>query len=101
MRRCHYAARLVLETRGSEKRATSSPGANSTLRAMSWSRRSTATAMALQRRHNQGPACAMAAGAATIYRNYFAPVDGEIGQTRDRQIDALAGVGTALDRGAC
>jgi hypothetical protein len=44
----------------------------------------------------QGPACAIAAGAATIYRNYFAPVDGEIGQTRERQIDALAGVGKAL-----
>jgi hypothetical protein len=27
----------------------------------------------------QGPACAIAAGAATIYRNYFAPVDGEKG----------------------
>ena len=40
--------------------------------------------------HTQGPACAIAAGAATIYRNYFAPVDGESGQTRDRQVDALA-----------
>jgi hypothetical protein len=38
----------------------------------------------------------MAAGAATIYRNYFASVDGEIGQMRDRQIDALADTGTAL-----
>jgi hypothetical protein len=46
--------------------------------------------------HTQGPACAIAAGAATIYRNYFAPVDGEVGQTRDRQIDALAGVGKGL-----
>jgi hypothetical protein len=46
--------------------------------------------------HTQGPACAIAAGAATIYRNYFAPVDGEVGQTRDRQINALAGVGNAL-----
>lgn len=44
----------------------------------------------------QGPACAIAAGAATIYRNYFVPVDGGIGQTADRQIDNLAGVGTAL-----
>ena len=44
----------------------------------------------------QGPACAVAAGAATIYRNYFAPVGGESGQTRDRQIDALAHVGEAL-----
>jgi transposase len=26
--------------------------------------------------HTQGPACAIAAGAATIYRNYFAPVGG-------------------------
>jgi hypothetical protein len=35
-----------------------------------------------------GPACAIAAGAATIYGNYFAPVDGEIGQTRERPIFA-------------
>jgi hypothetical protein len=46
--------------------------------------------------HTQGPACAIAAGAATIYRNYFAPVDGESGQTRNCQIDALAGIGAAL-----
>jgi hypothetical protein len=32
----------------------------------------------------QGPACAIAAGAATIYRNYFVPIDQEIGQTRSR-----------------
>lgn len=32
----------------------------------------------------QGPACAIAAGAATIYRNYFAPVAGGIGQTAGR-----------------
>lgn len=38
----------------------------------------------------QGPACAIAAGAATIYRNYFAPVQGQTGQTRGVQIDALA-----------
>ena len=44
----------------------------------------------------QGPACAIAAGAATIYRNYFAPVAGGFGQTRDRQIDGLAGLGAAL-----
>lgn len=46
--------------------------------------------------HTQGPACAIAVGAATIYRNYFAPVDGAIGQTSKRQIDALAGLGQAL-----
>ncbi|MDT3678951.1 MAG: hypothetical protein ROZ64_08990 [Burkholderiaceae bacterium] len=45
----------------------------------------------------QGPACAIAAGAATIYRNYFAPVDGEQGQTAARQLDGLAGLGAALD----
>ena len=44
----------------------------------------------------QGPACAMAAGAATIYRNYFAPAGGQAGQTADRQIDALAAMGHAL-----
>ena len=46
--------------------------------------------------HTQGPACAIAAGAATIYRNYFAHVDGHIGQTRTRQIDCLKELGTAL-----
>lgn len=44
----------------------------------------------------QGPACAIAAGAATIYRNYFVPVCGGLGQTKDRQLDGLADVGAAL-----
>lgn len=46
----------------------------------------------------QGPACAIAAGAATIYRNHFVPVgpNGESGQTARRQIDALAPLGAAL-----
>lgn len=44
----------------------------------------------------QGPACAIAAGAATIYRNYLVPVGGQIGQTRGRQLDALADLGEAL-----
>lgn len=44
----------------------------------------------------QGPACAVAAGAATIYRNYFVPVNGETGQTGERQIDCLADMGQAL-----
>lgn len=46
--------------------------------------------------YTQGPACAMAAGAGTIYRNYFVPVGDGIGQTRDRQLDALAGLGAAF-----
>lgn len=44
----------------------------------------------------QGPACAVAAGAGTIWRNYFAPVRGGIGQTRDRQLDGLADLGGAI-----
>lgn len=44
----------------------------------------------------QGPACAIAAGAATIYRNYFAPVGDELGQTSARQLDGLGEVGAAL-----
>ena len=46
--------------------------------------------------HTQGPACAIAAGAATLYRNYLAPVAGQAGQTHDRQIDCLRDVGEAL-----
>ncbi|MGF3026631.1 hypothetical protein ACQVP2_27900 [Methylobacterium aquaticum] len=44
----------------------------------------------------QGPACAIAAGAATIYRNYLVPCEGEIGQTAERQLDGLADLGDAL-----
>ncbi len=46
--------------------------------------------------HTQGPACAIAVGAATIYRNYFLPFVGGLGQTSARQIDCLAGVGELL-----
>lgn len=44
----------------------------------------------------QGPACAIAAGAGTIYRNYFAVVRGQPGQTARNQIDCLVDVGAAL-----
>jgi hypothetical protein len=44
----------------------------------------------------QGPVCAIAAGAATVYRNYFVPVDGQTGQTRHRQLDCLSDLGAAL-----
>src|SRR5579871_4033486 len=37
----------------------------------------------------QGPACAIAAGSATIYRNYFVPFDNDLGQTHERQLDCL------------
>lgn len=45
----------------------------------------------------QGPACAMAAAAALVYRNFFVPLpEGQIGQTKEHQLDGLAEVGTAL-----
>ena len=51
-----------------------------------------------QHDHTQGPAYAIAAGAATIYRNYLAPVGGSHGQTADRQLDGLADLGEALSK---
>ncbi len=44
----------------------------------------------------QGPACAVAAGAGTVYRNYFAPVGSRKGQTTDHQIDCLRDVHDCL-----
>lgn len=44
----------------------------------------------------QGPACAIAAGAGTIFRNYLVPLEGHVGQSRSRQIDCLAAMGEAL-----
>ncbi|PKN93623.1 MAG: hypothetical protein CVU44_09760 [Chloroflexi bacterium HGW-Chloroflexi-6] len=44
----------------------------------------------------QGPACAIAAGAGTIYRNYFVPINGQVGQTKNNQIDCLADLGRVL-----
>eukprot|EP01051_Picozoa_sp_SAG22_P003041 SAG22_NODE_143_length_17909_cov_34.254969_7_plen_320_part_00 len=45
----------------------------------------------------QGPACSLAAAAATVYRNYFAPMPGgQVGQTAARQVDNLGGVGEAV-----
>ncbi len=37
----------------------------------------------------QGPACSICAGAGTIYRNYFADVNGRTGQTGNTQINCL------------
>jgi hypothetical protein len=44
----------------------------------------------------QGPACAVSAGAGAVYRNYLMELPGGHGQTRDRQVDCLADIGTAL-----
>jgi hypothetical protein len=49
-----------------------------------------------ERDFTQGPACAIAAGAGTIYRNYFAQVNGKIGQSSQNQIDCLADFGNRL-----
>ena len=48
------------------------------------------------RDYTQGPACAIACGAGTIYRNYFVPVDGQIGQSFTHQVNCLADLGKAL-----
>lgn len=45
----------------------------------------------------QGPACAIACGAGTIFRNYFVNVNGETGQSGDRQIDCLDEIGKAFN----
>ena len=44
----------------------------------------------------QGPACAVAAGAGTIYRCYLAQVNGHTGQSADNQIDCLKELGDSL-----
>lgn len=50
-----------------------------------------------ERDRTQGPTCAIAAGAGTIYRNYFTIVNGHTGQSARNQIDCLADIGVALD----
>jgi len=37
----------------------------------------------------QGPACAIACGAGTIFRNYFVQLGDSLGQTADQQVDCL------------
>jgi hypothetical protein len=44
----------------------------------------------------QGPACAMACAAGTIYRNYFVPMAGQVGQSASLQLDMAADLGHAL-----
>lgn len=47
--------------------------------------------------HTQGPACAIACGAGTIYRNYFVKIGNQLGQTASQQIDCLDSIGQALN----
>ncbi|WDQ17772.1 hypothetical protein [Rhodopirellula sp. P2] len=49
----------------------------------------------------QGPACAIACGAGTIYRNYFAPVGKSIGQSAAVQIDCSSDLGKRLGNVGC
>lgn len=44
----------------------------------------------------QGPACAISAGAATLYRNYLVPINGVPGQTACSQLDTLLDLRAAL-----
>lgn len=44
----------------------------------------------------QGPACAIAVGASTIYRNYLVPSGGGIGQSGGRQLNGLLDLGNEL-----
>lgn len=46
--------------------------------------------------YTQGPACAIACGAGTIYRNYFVKIGSQIGQTANNQIDCLELIGKEL-----
>ena len=47
----------------------------------------------------QGPACAIACAAGTIYRNWLVPIGGQHGQDNKVQIDCLADMGDALGQG--
>ena len=49
-----------------------------------------------ERDFTQGPACAISCGAGTIYRNYFVPTNGKMGQTSSNQIDCLDELGKEL-----
>jgi hypothetical protein len=47
--------------------------------------------------NTQGPACAIACGAGTIYRNYFVPIARQMGQSKNHQIDCLGLIANALE----
>lgn len=47
--------------------------------------------------YTQGPVCAIACGAGTIYRNYFVEIGDQIGQSHKQQIDCLDLIGKSLE----
>lgn len=46
----------------------------------------------------QGPACAMACAGGLLYRNYFVPVDRQLGQTDEKQLNTLDVFGPSLQK---
>ena len=50
------------------------------------------------RDRTQGPACSIACGPATAYRNFFAPVRGQTGQASRNQINNLEDLCVEMDR---
>ena len=46
--------------------------------------------------YTQGPACAIAAGAGTVFRNYLVPLKNQTGQSTERQVDCLTDIGKSL-----
>jgi hypothetical protein len=47
--------------------------------------------------HTQGPVCAIACGAGTIFRNYFVTIENQTGQTSNNQIDCLDLIGKEFE----
>ena len=50
-----------------------------------------------ERDYTQGPSCAIACGAGTIFRNYFVELNGNKGQTWNKQINCLDLIGESLN----
>lgn len=46
--------------------------------------------------HTQGPACAMACAAATVFRNYLVPMGSQTGQSTTSQLNTLADMEKAI-----
>lgn len=47
--------------------------------------------------HTQGPACAMACAAATVFRNYLVQIGNQVGQTQSNQLNTLADLDRAIN----
>ncbi|MCS2162620.1 hypothetical protein MUU47_16135 [Scandinavium sp. H11S7] len=47
--------------------------------------------------HTQGPACAMACAAATVFRNYLVQIGDQVGQTQSNQLNTLEDLDRAIN----